>query len=52
MLGSPTTVSSYIMAKNMGHDGTLTANAVAITTLGCAVTLTLWLFILKSRGFI
>ncbi len=52
MLGSPTTVSSYIMAKNMGHDGTLTANVVAITTLGCAVTLTLWLFILKSRGFI
>jgi len=52
MLGSPTTVSAYIMAKSMGHEGTLTANAVALTTLGCSVTLTMWLFVLKSGGFI
>ena len=52
MLGSPTTVSAYIMAKNMGHKGTLTANAVLFTTLGCAVTLTLWLFLLKGGNFI
>ena len=52
MLSSPTTVSAYIMAKSMGHEGTLTANAVALTTLGCSVTLTMWLFILKSGGFI
>jgi len=52
MLGSPTTVSAYIMSKSMGHEGTLTANAVALTTLGCSITLTLWLFVLKSGGFI
>lgn len=48
MLGSPTTVSCYIMAKNMGHDGTLTSNTVLITTLVSAFTLTFWLFLLKT----
>ncbi|MBR6554884.1 MAG: AEC family transporter, partial [Clostridia bacterium] len=28
MLGSPTTVSSFVMARNMGHEGTLTSNTV------------------------
>ncbi|MDO4321380.1 MAG: AEC family transporter [Lachnospiraceae bacterium] len=52
MLGSATTVSSYIMAKNMGHDGTLTSSTVMLTTLFSAFTLTGWLFILKSLGLI
>ncbi|MBP9999924.1 MAG: AEC family transporter [Clostridiales bacterium] len=52
MLGSSTTVSSYIMAKNMGHEGILTSNAVMLTTLFSAFTLTTWLFILKSLAFI
>ena len=47
MLGSATTVSCYIMARNMGHDGTLTAGAVMVTTLGSAFSLTFWLYILK-----
>ena len=29
MLGSPTTPSAYVMARNMGHEGVLTASAVA-----------------------
>ena len=33
MLGSPTTPSSYIMAKNMGHEGVLTSSVVVATTL-------------------
>jgi predicted permease len=52
MCGSPTTVSCYIMAKNMGHDGTLTSSAVMLTTFFSAFTLTLWLFILKSFGLL
>ena len=52
MCGSPTTVSCYIMAKNMGHDGTLTSSAVMLTTLFSAFTLTLWLFLLKSFGYL
>ena len=52
MLGSSTTVTSYIMAKNMGHEGTLCSAVVMLTTFGSAFTLTFWLFVLKSFGLI
>lgn len=52
MLGSATTVSCYVMAKNMGHEGTLTSSVVMLTTLGSAFTVTAWLYILKSLGLI
>lgn len=48
MLGSATTVSSFVMAKNMGHEGTLSASAVMLSTLLSAFTLTGWLYLLKS----
>ena len=50
MLGSATTPSSYIMTKNMGHEGVLTSSTIVCTTLFSAFSLTLWLFILKSVG--
>ena len=52
MLGSPTTVSCYIMAKNMGHEGTLTSSVVVTTTCLSSVTLTAYLFLLRSLGLI
>lgn len=52
MLGSATTGSCFVMAKNFGHSGTITAFAVMLTTLGSAFTLTAWLFVLKSLGYI
>lgn len=52
MLGAPTTPSSYIMAKNMGHEGVLTSSAIVLTTLLSSVSLTLWLFVLKNYGLI
>ncbi len=52
MLGSPTTVSCYIMAKNMGHEGTLTSSVVVATTFLSSITLTIWLFVLRSTGMI
>lgn len=52
MLGSPTTPSSYVMAKNMGHEGVLTASAIATTTLLSALTLTGWIFILHGGGWL
>lgn len=52
MLGSPATVAGYIMAKNMGHEGTLSASIVVTTTLLSSVTLTLWLWLLRSGGLI
>ncbi len=52
MCGSPTTVSCYVMAKNMGHEGTLTSSTVMLTTFFSAFTLTGWLFLLKSLGLL
>ena len=52
MLASPTTPSCYIMAKNMKNDGTLTASVVVMTTLLASVTLTGWIFLLRTAGWI
>ena len=52
MLGSATTVSCYVMAKSMGHEGVLTSSAVMLTTLFSAFTITGWLFLLKSFGLV
>ena len=52
MLGSPTTVTSYVMAKNMDNDGVLASNIVMIATLVSAVSVTLWVFILKTFALI
>lgn len=52
MLGSPTTVSCYIMSKNMGHEGVLTSSVVVTTTFFSSVTLTLFLYLIKSFGLI
>ena len=48
MLGSATTVSSFVMSKNMGHEGTLSSSVVMLTTLFSAFTLTAWLYVLKA----
>lgn len=52
MLGSATTSSSFIMAKNMGHKGIISSSAVMVTTLLSSFTLTIWLFVLKTLGYI
>ncbi len=52
MVGSPTTVSCYVMAKNMKNDGVLTSNAILLTTLFSSVSITLWLYLLRSFALI
>lgn len=52
MLGSATTGSCFVMAKNFGHRGAITAFAVMLTTLCSAFTLTTWLFILRTLKYI
>lgn len=52
MLGSATTVTSYVMAKNMGHEGVLSSGTVMLTTLCSAFTLTFWLWLLRSLGLV
>lgn len=52
MLGSPTTVTSYIMAKNMDNDGELSSSIIVLTTLLSSVTLTGWIFLLRVMQLI
>ena len=52
LVGSPTTVSCYVMAKNMGHRGVLTSNVVMLATVLSSVSLTLWIFLLRLFGLL
>lgn len=52
MLGSITTPASYIMAKNMGHDGSLTASICVLTTFFSAFTLTFWIYLFHTLGYL
>ena len=52
MLGSATTVSCFVMARNMGHEGTLSSGVIMMTTLLSAFTLTMWLDVLRSFGLV
>ena len=52
MLGSATTVSCFVMARNMGHEGTLSSGVIMMTTLLSAFTLTMWLDVLRACGLV
>lgn len=52
MLGSPTTISSYIMAKNMNNDAVLSSSIIVLTTLLSSLTLTGIIFILRLGGYV
>jgi len=52
MLAAPSTPSGYVMAKQYGHPGAISTNAVVFTTLCSIATLTLFVFILKTYAFI
>ena len=52
MLASPTTVTSYIMSKNMNNGEVLASSIIVLTTVLSSITLTGWIFILRSFGLI
>ena len=55
MLGSITTPACYVMAKQMGQErgpNVLTGSVCVTTTLFSAFSLTFWLFVLRSLGYI
>lgn len=52
MLGSPTTVTCYIMSKNMNNDYVLSSNIVMLATLMSSVSVTFWVFIMKYFALI
>ena len=52
MLASPTTVTSYVMAKSMDNDEVLSSSIIVLTTVLSSITLTGWIFILIALGLI
>ena len=52
MVGFPTTDAAYVMARSMHQDGVLTSNTIVLTTLFSSVTITLWLFLLRTFALI
>ena len=52
MLGAPSTVTCYIMAKNMNNDYVLSSNIVMIATLMSCVSVTFWVFVMKMTALI
>lgn len=52
LFGTPTAVSSYIMAKNMNSDHELAGHILLFTTMLCAITVFIGIFILKTFNLI
>ena len=52
VFATPTAVSSFIMASNMGCDGELSGQIVVLTTVCSSVTIFLFVFVLRSMGML
>ncbi len=50
LFASPTAVSSYTMAHQMGADDELAGQIVVFNTTFCVITVFLWIFVLKQMG--
>ncbi len=50
MAASPTTVSCYVMARNTGHEGILSSSMILISTIASSITLTFWVYLLRTLG--
>lgn len=50
--GTPTAVSSFIMAKNMNSDYKLANQIILLTTLLCTATIFAWSFALRRLGLV
>jgi predicted permease len=52
LFATPTAVASFIMAENMGCDGEISAHIVVMSTALSAITIFLFIFALKSMGYL
>jgi predicted permease len=52
LFATPTAVASFIMAENMGCDGEISAHIVVLSTALSAITIFLFIFVLKSMGYL
>ena len=50
LFGGPTTPTCYVMADQLGNDAILSGSVIVLTTIFSAVTLTFWIFLLRSIG--
>ena len=50
MGGSPTAISSYVMAQQSGNDGDLAGQVVVVTTIASVATMFVWIFGLRASG--
>jgi len=52
LFAAPTSVTSYVMARDMNSDHVLAGQLVILTTLLCGVTLFIGIFLLRTLGLI
>lgn len=52
VFAAPTAANSFPMAEQMGGDAELAGEIVILTSLLCVLTMFVWIFMLKSLGFI
>ncbi|MGI6336172.1 MAG: AEC family transporter [Eubacteriales bacterium] len=50
--GSPTAVSSYVMAQQTGNDGDLAGQVVVLTTVASVATIFFWIFLLRTLNYL
>lgn len=50
--GSPTAISSYVMAQQTGNDGDLAGQIIVTTTIASVFTIFTWVFLLRTLGFL
>lgn len=52
MSGVPTSITSYVMAVELGADEYVTSTNIVLTTLMSGITMTFWIFLLMTLGFL
>lgn len=52
MLASPTAAAAFVMARNMNANAVLTANAIAVTTLGSLVSTGVYFYVLRIMSLV
>ena len=52
MAATPTSITSYVMATEMGGDEYIAGTSIVVSSLLSGVTLTLWMFALLTLGFL
>jgi predicted permease len=52
MFSSPTAAAAFVMAVSMKADGQLTANVIALSTLGAAFSVSAMIYVLTLAGLV